>query len=94
MLARRPTEESLDTTQFLGVLTALRQGDFSVRLPLDWTGVCGKIADALNDLIEVHDKMAQECVRVSHSVGKEGKLTQRLALGQLLAHLRAALARP
>lgn len=34
-------------------------------LPLDWTSVCGKIADALNDLIKVHGKMAQECARQS-----------------------------
>ncbi len=83
MPTRQPTEESLDTTQLLRVLTALRKGDFSARLPLDWSGVGGKIADALNDLMELHDKMAQEFVRVSHAVGKEGKITQRLALGNV-----------
>jgi hypothetical protein len=45
-----------------------------VRLPLDWTGIWGKIADALNDLIEVHEKMTREFVRVSHAIGKEVRL--------------------
>jgi hypothetical protein len=29
----------------------------------------GKVADALNDLIEVHEKMAREFARVSHAIG-------------------------
>ena len=74
MPTRRPTEESLDTTPLLRVLTASGRAIFSVRLPLDWTGICGKSADALNDLIEVHEKMAQEFVCVSHAIGKEVRL--------------------
>ena len=35
----------------LGVLTDVKNGDFSVRMPLEWTGVAGKIADTLNDVI-------------------------------------------
>jgi hypothetical protein len=74
MPTRWPTEESLDTTPLLRVLTASGRAIFSVRLPLDWTGICGKSADALNDLIEVHEKMAREFVRVSHAIGKEVRL--------------------
>jgi methyl-accepting chemotaxis protein len=54
-----------------------------VRLPLDWTGVPGKIADTLNDVIVLHEKMAREFGRVSHAVGKEGKITQRASLGNV-----------
>jgi uncharacterized protein Yka (UPF0111/DUF47 family) len=36
--------------QVLGVLIALKQGDFSARLPCDWVGLDGKVADALNDV--------------------------------------------
>jgi hypothetical protein len=74
MPTRWPTEESLDTTPLLHVLTASGRTIFSVRLPLDWTGIWGKIADALNDLIEVHEKMTREFVRVSHAIGKEVRL--------------------
>ena len=33
-------------------MTALNQGDLSVRLPLEWTGVAGKVVDAFNQMAE------------------------------------------
>ena len=40
--------DTLDLQQLLGVLTAMRKGDFSVRMPVAKTGLAGKIADTLN----------------------------------------------
>ncbi|HZS04460.1 MAG TPA: HAMP domain-containing protein, partial [Blastocatellia bacterium] len=71
---------ALDTRQLLKTLTALKKGDFSVRLPDEWTGVAGKIADTLNEVIEMNDRLARELERVSRVVGKEGRITQRAAL--------------
>src|SRR5436309_13059060 len=71
----------LDARQMLGVLQALKKGDFSVRLPVDKTGLGGKIADTLNDVIELNDRLARELERVSEVVGKEGKIAQRASLG-------------
>ena len=67
----------------LAALTALRQGDGSVRLPVEWTGVQGKIAETFNDVVELNERMAQELARLSRVVGKEGKLSQRLSLGDV-----------
>jgi HAMP domain-containing protein/CheY-like chemotaxis protein/signal transduction histidine kinase len=72
--------EMLDSRLLLNALVALRKGDFSVRLPSDLTGLNGKIADTLNDIIENSDKIAQEIVSVSRVVGHEGRLTQRAVL--------------
>jgi len=69
--------EVLDAKLLLAALVALRKGDFSVRLPSDLTGMNGKIADTLNDIIDNSDKIAQEIVSVSRVVGHEGRLTQR-----------------
>src|ERR1044072_3207977 len=74
------TTDSLDSKQLLKALTALRKGDFSVRLPEDLTGIDGRIADALNEVIEMNEKMVKEIERVSGVVGKEGKIAQRAAL--------------
>ena len=41
----------LDEKQILVALTALKKGDFSVRLPVDWTGMAGRISDTLNDVM-------------------------------------------
>nr|WP_314539533.1 HAMP domain-containing protein [uncultured Massilia sp.] len=62
----------------LNALMALRAGDFSVRLPHDWTGIDGKIADTVNDIVATHIKLAEAVERVSVAVGNEGKLGQRL----------------
>ena len=59
---------------------AFKKGDFSARLPGDWTGEAGKIAETLNDIIELNDKTAKELERVSRVVGKEGKIMQRATL--------------
>ena len=70
-------QPSIDVTQLLTALTALKKGDFSVRLPLEWTGVAGKVADAFNEVVELNERMARELERLSRVVGKEGKLSQR-----------------
>ena len=72
--------DALDTKALLQVLTAVKKGDFSVRLPSGWTGIDGKIADTLNDIIDLLADSATEMERVSRVVGKEGRLTQRATL--------------
>src|SRR6266700_5772311 len=68
------------TRQLLSALLAYKAGNFSVRLPADWTGVPGKIADAFNEIVEFNQRLSVETARVSRAVGKEGKLKQRLAV--------------
>ena len=50
-------------------------------MPLDWTGVAGKVADGLNDVIIANQALEAELARVSEVVGKQGKLSQRVVLG-------------
>nr|WP_315400254.1 HAMP domain-containing protein [uncultured Duganella sp.] len=69
--------EQLDVKQLLATLMALKKGDFSARMPSDWTGMSGKIADTLNDIIETKEKMVHVVTDVSRVVGREGRLTQR-----------------
>ncbi len=64
----------------LTAMLALKEGDFSVRMPADVTGINGKIADAFNDIALVSERRARETRRVSHAVGKEGKLKQRMSV--------------
>src|SRR5215470_13457867 len=70
----------VDEKVLLSVLTAFKKGNFSVRLPVEWTGVAGRISDTLNEVIELNEKMARELERLSRVVGKQGKITQRAAL--------------
>ena len=72
--------DDLDAKQLLNVLTALKKGDFSTRMPSDQIGLSGKICDALNEIIEKNEMLASELSRISEVVGKEGKITQRATM--------------
>ena len=75
----------------LGALQAVKKGDASVRLPLDWTGIDGKIADAFNDMVELNARTQSELARLSRVVGKEGKLKQRASLGDVTGFWRESV---
>src|SRR5688500_10221240 len=72
-----------ELTALLTALTALKKGRPGVRLPVEWTGVAGKVADAFNEVVEMNEQMARELGRLSRVVGKEGRLSQRLPLGDV-----------
>src|SRR5205085_8271129 len=73
--------ETLDRRELLKVLTAFRRGDFSTRMAGHRDGLDGKIADMLNDIIGLNEKMTREFGRISNAVGKEGRINQRASLG-------------
>jgi len=66
--------------QILIAMLALRDGEFTHRLPAEWTGLHGKIADSFNQTISLNERRAKEAARVSFVVGKEGKLRQRMSV--------------
>jgi HAMP domain-containing protein/CheY-like chemotaxis protein/GAF domain-containing protein len=59
-------------------LKTMKDGDFSVRLPVSWTGLPGKIADNFNEIVTANERMASELRRVGQAVGKEGKTRERI----------------
>jgi methyl-accepting chemotaxis protein len=77
---QEPPTQGIDSKSHLSALTALRKGDLSVRLPLDWTGVAGKVADTFNEVIELNERTANELKRISIVVGREGKINERASV--------------
>ncbi|HEV2207727.1 MAG TPA: HAMP domain-containing protein [Verrucomicrobiae bacterium] len=69
--------------QVLSALMAIKQGDFSVRLPVAWTGLAGKVADVFNDVAEMMSHSTAELSRISRVVGKEGRIQERMTLGHV-----------
>ncbi len=63
----------MELGQVLASLQSMRDGDFSVRLPVDWTGLPGKIADTFNEIVAANQQMSQELKRVGQVIGKEGR---------------------
>ena len=72
---------NVDGGVLLDVLAQVRAGDFAARMPLDWTGVAGKVADSLNEVIISNQALEIELARVSRVVGQQGELSQRAVLG-------------
>ena len=66
-----------DLAIILASLQTMREGDFSVRLPVAWTGLQGKIADTFNNIIAANERIAGELKRVGQAVGKEGRTRER-----------------
>src|SRR5438309_3894825 len=79
----RLNSSELSAKQLLAALGAFKRGDFSARLPGDWTGIAGKIADTFNEVIRTSRRMTQELERIRRVVGKEGRITQRASLGDV-----------
>ncbi len=79
-LAMTAATAELDSKLLLRSLRAFRKGDFTVRMPLDLTGVAGEVAEAFNDVAELTQGLARELDRVAQAVGKEGRIRERAQL--------------
>src|SRR5262249_42287833 len=66
-----------DLALILSCLQAMRNGDFSVRLPGVWTGTAGKISDIFNEIVSANQHMSDELRRLGQVVGKEGRTKER-----------------
>src|SRR5881296_1402948 len=59
-------------------LAAFRNGDFAVRLGRR-DGLLGDVVDRFNELADQQERRTRELVRVSHVIGREGRMTERLS---------------
>jgi HAMP domain-containing protein/CheY-like chemotaxis protein/signal transduction histidine kinase len=73
-----PPGERVFQRDLLAALIRFRDGDFSARMPTDFVGIDGKIADVFNEILGVSARRASEIDRVCRVVGKEGRLKQRM----------------
>ena len=75
--------DEIDSASLLKALKALERGDFSVRLPMNWLGMAGKIADTFNEVAEMNERLASELDRLNRVVGQQGKITQRASAAEM-----------
>ena len=82
VVSRYADSELLDPSELLSILIEVKNGNFDVRMPVNKTGLSGKIADTLNDIIYNHKKLIREFTKAQVSIGKEGKLNQRIMVNE------------
>src|SRR5499427_4274510 len=73
-----PTEAR--SRHILATMLAFRDGNFSVRLPSDWEGIDGQIAAAFNHALSHEERISREMAQLSRTVGREGRLKQRMSV--------------
>ena len=89
---RKPTRNGGFSARanFMGLLATtletLRDGDFTTRLPSDWTGVEGKVADSFNQIASRLERFNLGLLRLRQRVGQEGKIGERLAMGDAIGN--------
>ena len=88
-VVKRPPKKA-EANVLLKTLIAFKNGDLAVRMPVDQSGLDGKIADTLNDILALNQRMVSEFDRISSSVGKDGKITQRASMGSAVGRGRSA----
>ena len=71
---------SINHRELLRVLTEVKNGNFTVRMPFDQVGLSGKVCDTLNEIITLNEKMMLAFTQAGNIIGKQGKLTQRIEI--------------
>ena len=64
----------------LEALDALGKGDFTVRMSTRANGRAGQVAKAFNRVADLNSRLSKDLGRVGRVVGREGRMTERLAL--------------
>ncbi|WP_291148051.1 hybrid sensor histidine kinase/response regulator [Flavobacterium sp. UBA7680] len=75
-----PEESILNDAEFLKILLKVKNGNFSQRFPTDQNGIKRSICDTLNEIIDLNERMVFEFQKVGKSIGKQGKLNNRVVL--------------
>ncbi|MEX1238986.1 MAG: HAMP domain-containing protein, partial [Cyclobacteriaceae bacterium] len=70
----------MDNRELLRVLTEVKNGNFSARMPFDQIGLSGKICDTVNEIIALNERMMLEFTKAGQTIGKQGKLNQRIEI--------------
>src|SRR6185312_16143669 len=73
-------DTDVNMRKLLRALQAVRDGDFTVRLPGDQTGIAGKVADTFNEIVIANQRMFRELERAGQTVGKDGKTRHRVSI--------------
>src|SRR5260221_39422 len=76
----KPGSDEFDFKALLNVLREVKNGNFAARMPFDGEGISGKVYDTLNEIIALNERMMLEFAKAGNTIGKQGKLTQRIEL--------------
>ncbi|MGI5380834.1 HAMP domain-containing protein [Streptomyces sp. CA-251387] len=68
-----------DLRPLLAAMTALRDGDFRSRLPVQGEGVVNELSAIFNQIVDRNEHFTQELARVRREIVRQGRLDERLS---------------
>jgi HAMP domain-containing protein/signal transduction histidine kinase/CheY-like chemotaxis protein len=66
--------------EWLQILTNIKNGNLTLRLPVAGSDVEARLCEAINDIVSLNEVMMNEFTRASRIIGRQGKLNQRIEL--------------
>jgi HAMP domain-containing protein len=75
-------KDLIDPTELLTVLLEVKRGNFETRMPINSVGLVGKVCDTLNEIISNNKKLVEEFSRARNTIGREGKLNERIIINE------------
>ncbi|MGN6637526.1 MAG: HAMP domain-containing protein, partial [Mucilaginibacter sp.] len=73
-------DDSLDLKELLRVLSLVKNGKLSTRMPVTQAGINGRICEVLNDIIDMNERLVAEISEAEKTIGKKGNLAKRIEL--------------
>jgi HAMP domain-containing protein/CheY-like chemotaxis protein/signal transduction histidine kinase len=71
----------VDLRRLLNAMRDLRDGEFEIRLPLSEDPLLAEIADTFNGIAKLNERMCDEMLRVSTTIGRQGQMNDRVSIG-------------
>lgn len=73
-------DDTLDLKELLKILSQVKNGKLSARVPITQAGISGKICEVLNDIIDMNERLVNEICTAEKTIGQKGNLSKRVDL--------------
>jgi HAMP domain-containing protein len=80
-----------DLRRLLNALRDLRDGEFEVRLPISEEPLLAEISDAFNGIAKLQERLSEEMLRVSTTIGRQGQMNDRASIGPVTGGWRSTV---
>jgi HAMP domain-containing protein/CheY-like chemotaxis protein/signal transduction histidine kinase len=80
-----------DLRRLLNAMRDLRDGEFEVRLPMSDDPLISEIADAFNGIAKLNERLSEEMLRVSTTIGRQGQMADRASVGPVTGGWRSTV---
>ena len=81
----------VDLRRLLSALRDLRDGEFDVRLQASEDPLLADIADAFNGIAKLNERLSEEMLRVSTTIGRQGQMNDRASIGPVTGGWRSTV---